>query len=342
MESYLQSPLQRFQNAVAFKETSQPPLIVGPISPNILSEIAAISPQEYYSNVNSKIKAHLSFFHKYPDIVLLYSPSFEYEAETTAFGSSNYKPILRDALDIESMEIPDPYSDGQCPQVLDEMRAIIEKVDDEYKKQYGYPRFGCLEGPARLASLLWGPENLYINMIRNPTHVRMLLKKTCEFEKRWLEAQKKALGGLYGFYIAEEELAFISPRHSVEYILPYMKDICESFRDSIMIWHSDPDVSHSFNVIRKVGAKVLNFKLINFPEALRKLANDVCLLGGVDCEVLVRFTPYMINRIVRERIRMARRITGKKIGFICSSTAILNDVPLLNLDALIQAIREYW
>jgi uroporphyrinogen decarboxylase len=134
---------------------------------------------------------------------------------------------------------------------------------------------------------------------------------------------------------------FFSNAMFKEMILPRLKRIWKVFQDAklpIML-HSCGDVTQYLPDLIDIGLNILEpcQPCMDLEYLKREFGNDLIFYGGIDTQKL----PFLSPDQTREMVKKTIRILGKGGGYIiAASQEIMNDVPISNIKALVETIRE--
>lgn len=215
-------------------------------------------PREYWEDPKvmvdfqeSAYEAHLAQIHD--DFVPYFMPWFGTGVLASAFGSK-IKPATGDGddpavpniainsvTDIARLRLPDPYSSGWMPKVVEFI---------EYAKQHSDLPIGLtdMNSPLSTACQLCGYENFFIWMYEEPEAVKDLMAIITEALIQWTRLQKQLAGepmdsssglqGLWspaaGIWLSDDDLVTIGPEQYEEFIVPHYSRIFTEFGGGIL------------------------------------------------------------------------------------------------------------
>ncbi len=188
-----------------------------------------------------------------------------------------------------------------------------------------------------------GWEELMTNIAADPAVVEELLDKVTEYK---IEIAKHVVR--IGFKMAHngddfgtQSKGFFSDRMFREIILPRMKKIWKVFSDAglpIML-HSCGDVTQYLPALIDIGLTVLEpcQPCMDLAYLKKEFGKDLIFYGGIDTQKL----PFLSPDATRDMVRDTIRTLGKGGGYIIApAQEIMNDVPIANIQALVQTVRE--
>jgi len=191
--------------------------------------------------------------------------------------------------------------------------------------------------------LLTGWEEFMINISLKPASIEELLDKVTEYK---VEAAKNIVR--LGFKIAHagddlgtQSGGFFSDRMFKKFILPRLKRQWDIFNsaDIPIILHSCGNIINYIPDLINIGLKILEpvQPVMDLKYLKKEFGRDIVFFGGIDTQKL----PYLDPEGVKELARDTIRTLGHKGGLIIStSQEIMNDVPIENIKALVETIKQ--
>lgn len=190
---------------------------------------------------------------------------------------------------------------------------------------------------------IMGWNEFMLNIAANPRVIEELMDKVTDYK---VEHAKKMVE--MGFKIAHhgDDLGtqcggFFSKEMFVKYIIPRLKREWEVFNNAglpIML-HCCGNIIDFLPELIDIGLKILEpvQPCMDIEFLKREFGKDLIFFGGINTQVL----PYITPQETKELTKNAIRILGKGGGMIISpSQEIMNDVPVENIKALVETIRE--
>ncbi len=176
-----------------------------------------------------------------------------------------------------------------------------------------------------------------------PETVEKLLNKVVDYK---VEFAKKIVE--YGFKMGHHGDDFGTQNGSLwsktmfnRFILPGLKKVWKVFTDAGL-----PIMLHSCGKITEYLPDLINIGLTIFEPCQpcndlkflkKEFGKDLIFMGGIDTQILPFLTPEKTAEMTRETIR----ILGKGGGYIIApSQEIMNDVPIENIVAMLETIKE--
>ena len=246
-------------------------------------------------------------------------------------------PLADDYSLLDTYRMPDPYHAGR----FDAARKL---ADRHRGKRFLFGKLGM--AMFERAWAIRGMQELLVDLAVRPEWVEELLDRVLNEWNLPIIDQQIALG-IDGFYFADDwgsktSLLF-SPTMWRRFIKPRMAICYQRVKEHGLVvgQHSDGNILHIMPDLVEIGLDVFN--------PLEPMAYDIYAVkdrygdrltfyGGVDVE---RTLPHGTPREVRAEVRERAERLGRGGGYILqSSHTILDDVPLANIVAYIEACHE--
>lgn len=190
---------------------------------------------------------------------------------------------------------------------------------------------------------IMGWNEFMLNIAANPKVVEQLMDKVTDYK---VEHAKKMVA--IGFKIAHHGDdfgtqcgGFFSKDTFMKYIFPRLKREWEVFTDAglpIML-HSCGNIVDFLPELIDIGLKILEpvQPCMNLEFLKKEYGKGLIFFGGINTQVL----PYISAEETRQLTRDTIRILGKGGGLIIApSQELMNDIPVENIKALVETIRE--
>mgnify|MGYP005857232461 CR=1 FL=1 len=190
---------------------------------------------------------------------------------------------------------------------------------------------------------IMGWNEFMLNIAANPKVVEELMDKVTEYK---IEHAKKMVE--MGFKIAHhgddlgtQSGGFFSKDTFTKYIYPRLKRDWEVFTNAnlpIML-HCCGNLIDFIPQLIDIGLKILEpvQPCMDLAYLKKEYGKDLVFFGGINTQVLPYITPEETKKLTRDTIR----ILGKGGGHIIApSQELMNDVPVENIKALVETIRE--
>ena len=191
-----------------------------------------------------------------------------------------------------------------------------------------------------------GIEALSIAMIEDPDLLQVIAEKVGRLNVKIVEdlVQREWVGGVwYGDDMAYTAGLLVSPAFLRTYVFPYIRQmgrLCRRY-DTLFIFHSDGNLAEVFPDLIDCGVQGVHPNeptSVDMAEVKRRWGGSLCLLGGVDLDLLTRGTPDEVVDATKSLIERVGPGGGVAIG---SGNSITKFIPLANYRAMLEAVREH-
>lgn len=244
--------------------------------------------------------------------------------------------LLADSMEqrIKLYTAPDPNRPGNYCEWEKELR---EKSGEFLVWPSGY--LGIYERATHLV----GWENFMTLLATDLPLVEELLDKVTDYK---VEVAKKTVE--LGFKIAHtgddlgtQRGGIFSEKMFCDVLLPRIKRHWQVFTDAgiPIMFHSCGDITSYLPYLVDIGLAVLEpcQPSMDLQFLKKEYGKDVTFLGGIDTQVLPLISPEETRQLARNAIRTLGTGGGHIIG---PSQEIMNDVPIENIKALVETIKE--
>jgi uroporphyrinogen decarboxylase len=345
------SPLQRFV-ASAHREIPDQVPFMPFITGHYVSWFAGLKEGDYWPALKQKLDAYLAVQERWPNLILYPGIYIDLSVavEPSALGAKIYfpenaspqvEPFFSNPEEIMALEPADPYKDGLMPKALETHRYMLDHCPKKWIDEYGYLAGSASSlGPTDVAGLSLGYDTLMRFIYKKPQLVHHLMEVATETIIRYLHAFEEIGGKFHRFQIADDSLAFFSPKHFIEFSLPYLQKIFKEFNSyAVGILHCDTNSTHLLDIISDVGMHVFNFgPEMDISLVKQKVGDKACIMGNIDPLHIVR------KKTTEEVYDEAKRIIeiGKSGGgFIMTmGSGTARGTPSENIDAIYEAVKE--
>ena len=159
-------------------------------------------------------------------------------------------PILREKEDLKSLKVPDFFTAGFMPKVIEDYNRIKQELNG--RLEIGIRK--SVQGPFQVATGLRGQENVFAEEIADPDFILELMEFAFEFHKSWVRGWEELHGRPYGmFNIGDDDIDTtftVSPRVFRQLILPVYVRYGREFGS--IHWHSCGDTNNIFQDIATI------------------------------------------------------------------------------------------
>lgn len=194
---------------------------------------------------------------------------------------------------------------------------------------------------------LRGMENLLVDMILNPGFVEDLLDAIMNYNMAAIDqvVQYDVDACHFGDDWGSERALIMGPHHWRKYIKPRMAKMFAKVKEAgkFVFLHSDGNLSTIFDDLIEIGLDVYNPlqpEIVDIFEIKKKYGDRLCFWGGIG----LRSTLFLDSpEAVRDNVQRIIKEIGTGGGFILAQAhpdGILGDVPLENIVALIETVRN--
>ncbi|MDH7605154.1 MAG: uroporphyrinogen decarboxylase family protein [Melioribacter sp.] len=243
---------------------------------------------EYFSSEELWFKANLKAINNFPDVIFL--PGFWSEfgmcTEPSAFGvKCTFPPdefpfahkIIRSVDDIDSLEQPNPKTDGLLPFMLNRLKIMLPRIEDAGHKI----RFAVARGPLNIASYLMGSTEFLTTMMMQPDKTHLLLRKITDYLKDWLQLQMETFLSIDGIFLLDDIIGFMGENEFKEFGLPYFKELFNE-NVSVKFLHNDAPCRISAPYLPEMGVNLFNMGFdVSLNELKELTQNKVTLVGNI-------------------------------------------------------------
>jgi uroporphyrinogen decarboxylase len=281
------TPRDRLMIAAQLKEPDQVPVTF--LRSTYDATRIGLNVKEYIFNYKKKLNSQIKLHERFPGCAFIPSinPDFGIVAEASGFGAEiiyyeNEPPmnntIVNEITQIDNLKIPDPYTDGLLPKVLEAYKYLIENTPSQYKVDPS-----AIRGPMDLATAIRGVAPFLSDMYKNPGYVHKLMNITTQTEINFMKAMDEISGGSEIIFMCDDIPGLISPNFFKEFALPYMKKIFNSFKKKVKFYHNCKGSMHILEQLIETGFQVFNFSFENdLEETKKRIGQKVCLMGNVE------------------------------------------------------------
>jgi uroporphyrinogen decarboxylase len=331
--------LTRIQSAVNFEATDRTPVIAQVFGHTAV--VSGIAIHDYVRSGRLLADCQIKALHRYGyDAVFAV---MDVNVETEALGSKliyrsdDYPYVQSYAFskesNLEAISIPDPFSAGRMPEILDALTTLRREVGDEILVA------GAVLGPMTLATQLLGIEAALYLAVDNPEGFERLLDFSTQVAIRFGAAQIEAGAHVPFIFDPSASPAVIPARFFREMGLPRLKKVFSALdaAGAIAGWlHIAGPIAPILPFFSESGADIMNFDYCVDPNEVMKEAPSICCNGNIKSLDFEEAAP---EKIWSDSI-LLRDLFSSRGGFILSSGC---EIPPRskseNVDALVCAAR---
>ncbi len=338
------TPFQRVMAAIELKEPDYVPVV--PMITYTTAQLIGIQFSEALYSAEKMAKALIAGYKSagYDGIYVGWESSFNLMAE--AMGCKlqiqpNSIAFVRDQMikepsDLDKIEVADPEKDGRLPIHLKAIELVKEKIGTDA------PIFKYVPGPLTLASVLRSPDQLLMELIRNPDFVYDILKPASESSKLYGVATVEHGADIAVVADPIASSSVISPKMFDQFAFSPIKNVLKSISDvgGIPSLHICGNTIPILERMVDTGARIieLDYK-VDLAIAKDMVGERVCLQGNIDpVSIFLNGKPSDVERKARECIEKA----ANGGGFILSSgDEVPLNAPFENVKAMVSAAKQY-
>ncbi len=307
---------------------------------------AGISTLDYFTSEQLWFEANLKAVSKFPDCLFLpgYWAEFGMCTEPSAFGAKctwqeNEPPfadkIIKDIQDVQSLNKPNPKTDGLSPFVLSRLKHYQGQIENA-----GHSiKFAVSRGPLNIATFLMGTTEFLMAIRTNPDETHKLLGIVTDFIIDWLEIQAQNFPSIDGVFILDDIVGFLGDDDFRQAVLPYLKRIFQSLRVSVRFFHNDAAGLVCAPYLSGIGVNLFNFSFQHSLSEMKELTqNSVTLLGNIPTrDVLAAGTPEDVRISVKEALGS---VADKSRIILSCGGGMPPGVPTENIEAFLYAAHN--
>jgi uroporphyrinogen-III decarboxylase len=344
---------ERFISTLYVKPTDKIPLFEFLDSQNLFEHLTGIRPSTYDTELAVDCSFKLDF-----DAVWAPFGGISAFADEESFGKDIYvdewgvtykktefswpcdSPVafpVKTQKDLSKMVVPD----ANRPDRLVDIKKAQKLTDGKMAV------IGGICGPFTIVYLGMGYEGLSFATIDNPRLVDEFHEIAADFLIKAAKQMIKA--GVDAVYIGEDlgfnAAPFLSPQQFRKFTFPHLKKLIRTIRENNIpvILHSDGNLNLILDDLVEMGINALNPIEANAKMDLKKIKDrygkNICLLGGINNDILCNGTPEDVSKEVKRVIDIA----APEGGFIPASDSgdFRNEMPLENVLAAVETIKKY-
>ena len=239
--------------------------------------------------------------------------------------------------DLQKLKIPDATTSDR----LADIRYVLRQVKDKMAV------IGGIDGPLTVVYLMMGYENLSLALYDDPELVKKMHRLANDF---FLEAAKRTIKAGVDVICIAEDLGFcsgpfFSPSQLREFTFPYLSELIQEVRkrDIPVLLHSDGNLNLILDDLVEMGINALHplesGADMDLEKIKKKYGKKICLVGGINNQVLTNGTPDE----VRQEVTRAMEIASPGGGYIPTSDCgdWSNAMPLRNIEVVINTVKQF-
>jgi len=239
----------------------------------------------------------------------------------------------------KKMQLPDPKRDGMMPLMLNQLRHFKPQMEADGEEIW----MVCARGPFTVASHIFTVTQLLMLMMIDPEASEILLRKTTDCVKLWLEAQLEAAGSAKAIMVLDDVCGFFSPDDFTSLCLPYMKEVFNAFPEMTHFFHNDYTSDCCYPHLEEMGVDAFNFThKVDITKARELVGKKPVLMGNVPPMILTQNDSKAVYDTTMKMIQDYVKANGSHHGLLVSTGGGLPmGAKQENIDALICAVRDF-
>ena len=309
---------------------------------------------DYYMQNSIWMADNKKVIKDFPDAIFVPSwwVEFGMAAEPSGFGCPmcffddnlpHMHPLTED-LDnakefFKNMQMPDPKRDGVMPFTLNQLKHYKPQIEAEGEQIW----MVCARGPFTVASHIFTVTQLLMLMMTDPEASEILLRKTTDCVKLWLEAQLEAAGTAKAIMVLDDVCGFFSPEDFQSLCMPWMKEVFDAFPEMKHFFHNDFTSSSCYPYLTEMGVDAFNFTYqVGIDEARKLAGSKPVLMGNVPPMILLGDDSKAVYDATKKMIKDYIAQNGSHHGLLVSTGGGLPmGAKKENIDALISAVKDF-
>lgn len=186
------------------------------------------------------------------------------------------QPVLSDISLIDSLQIPDPGSDGRLPVYLEAIDRLFREAGDIL------PVFAYVPCPFTTAAGLRGVEDFLMDTMLNPEAAHLMLEISCRAAEKLCDECILA-GALPILVDPLSSGSVISRRTFEQFAAPYQRNLIRGLHrcDLDIMLHICGDTSNMLDLIPGTGADLFSFDQADINAVLQEMGDRVRLVGNL-------------------------------------------------------------
>ncbi|AFN75327.1 uroporphyrinogen decarboxylase [Melioribacter roseus P3M-2] len=301
---------------------------------------------EYFASEELWFAANLKAINQFPEVMFL--PGFWSEygmcTEPSAFGArSSFPPnefphahkLINSADEIESLHQPNPETDGLLPLMLNRLKLLQSRIEENGHKI----RFAVARGPLNIASYLMGTTEFLTTMMMTPGKAHVLIRKITDFLKDWLDLQRKTFPSIDGIFLLDDIIGFMGEPEFKEFGLPYFKELFNT-DVSVKFLHNDAPCKVSAPFLNEMGVNMFNMGIdVSLTELKELTENKITLVGNLPPrDVLAAASP---GEVAEATKKMLDDLIDKSRLIVSCGGGMPPGVKTENIVAFVDTVKNY-
>lgn len=319
---------------------------------DVAAVTAGVPLQQFYTDPQAMVRAQLILHEQVgQDVIAIGSDNF-YIAEgfgcQTTRGDNELpalvKPPLTRMADVFDLAVPDPYSQGRMPVMLEALRLARQAVGDEAALR------SPGTGPFALASYLIGTQQWLLEVAQveaeldeaNEAAVHHALELASDALIRFGQACWDAGADILHCGDSLASCNVISPRTFERFSFPYLQKVFRAWKEygvQCALLHICGNSSKVLDLYAATGADLIEIDFaVDMRFAKQRISQRAAIVGNVDTVTeLLQGTPQSVAASAQRCIDQA----GAGSGFLLGSGCIVpRHTPITNLQAMVRTAHS--
>lgn len=301
---------------------------------------------DYLTSEQIWFDANLKAVETFPDSIFIpgFWAEFGMATEPSAFGCKFgfpdnefpfVKGIIKSLDEANSLELPNPKTDGLLPFVVNRLRRFqpyIEKAGHQIK-------FAVSRGPLNIATFLMGTTNFLLAMKINPIQTHKFLSLITDFIGDWLEYQKELFHSIDGVLVLDDIVGFLGEEDFKEFAFPYLKSIYGKINFTVKAFHNDAECKVSAPYLKEIGMNLFNMGIqYNLKDIRKWTQGELTLMGNIPPrDILAQGSEEDVRNAVEQQFNSLE--STKRILFSCGG-GMSPGTPTKNIEVFINKVKE--
>lgn len=266
---------------------------------------------------------------------------FEASVDASAFGAKTSDQILvrRPMIlrarvprreDFESMEVPDPSTDGKVPIVLEAIRSLKAKVGN-------VPIICGIVSPHMLGFQLIGDQRAMMDMYHDPIFLKAVMHKAKSFAISYATAAAEAGADVITMVDSFASGDFLSPDEYREFAMPYQAKVCKEVEKLgiPLILHICGNTTSILPSMVQTGANGISIDHEVGIAYAKKIAGDKTAVFGNLCP-----TTMLLKGTPEEVASTTSRCLVEGVDAVAPGCGLALQTPSDNLRAMVKATKQ--
>ncbi|MCO1601781.1 uroporphyrinogen decarboxylase family protein [Desulfosporosinus nitroreducens] len=308
-----------------------------------VARLAGISLERYLTEADIMVAVKLEAVKKFRTDIMSLGLDSCVEAEAlgskVVFSNSAYpyisSSLITDWHQLDRLTVPDPWSSGRMPLILQAAKVIVEKDAGEHFI------VGQVLGPVTIASQIYGIEKLIYLIVDDPEGFMELLKFTSQVTERYCEALGET--GIHAIMLHDPSASpdVLSKGVFTSFIAPQLKAMFERIkkRQETYLWLQI--IGNTTSVLHHMADFNLEMVTIDtavkLPDAFHSLQNKV-VVGNMNPMLFRNATFNQLASTLRQILEQ-RREFGYVMGTGCETPLDASEEKITYFLELIESIK---